>query len=197
MRVVVHQEHWIRLTHQMPHSSCYNCCATNPHLGIKPLHNCLFPSFHEKSRLKPRPSDHPLQPLNPFLCPGDKHCFTGLTPLPSPVFWDLESFFFFYSLHFFSPFIPFTHWGTSIFQSFTSFFLKHCFKISAAFVTMLLLFYVMVFWLWGKWDFSSLTRDRTHMPRFGRWSLNLWTAREVPKSLFLQLEFTKFLWFNQ
>lgn len=44
------------------------------------LHSWLFPSFHEKSRLKPCSSERPLQPLNPPLCPRDKHCFTGLTP---------------------------------------------------------------------------------------------------------------------
>ena len=30
------------------------------------------------------------------------------------------------------------------------------------------------------WDSSFLTRDRTHSPCSGRWSLNHWTTREVP-----------------
>ena len=32
----------------------------------------------------------------------------------------------------------------------------------------------------GMWDLSSPTRDRTHVPCFGRWILNHWTTREVP-----------------
>ena len=35
------------------------------------------------------------------------------------------------------------------------------FKVFIEFVTILLLFYVLVFWMQGKWDLSSLTRDRT------------------------------------
>ena len=31
----------------------------------------------------------------------------------------------------------------------------------------------------GTWKLSSLTRNRTHAPWIGRWSLNHWTAREV------------------
>ena len=50
------------------------------------------------------------------------------------------------------------------------------------FVTILLIFfYVLVFWLFGMWDLSSPTRDRTRTPCIGRQSLNHWTAREVPK----------------
>ena len=51
---------------------------------------------------------------------------------------------------------------------------------SIEFVTTLLLFYVLVFWLRGVWDLSSLTRDRTHTPCIGRQSLSHWTSREVP-----------------
>ena len=51
------------------------------------------------------------------------------------------------------------------------------------FVTILLLFYVLVFWPRGMWDFSSPTRDRTQTPCIGRWSFNHWTAREVPDIL--------------
>ena len=49
------------------------------------------------------------------------------------------------------------------------------------FVTILLLFYVLVFWPQGVWDLSSSTRDPTHTPCIGRQSLNHWTAREVPR----------------
>ena len=34
-------------------------------------------------------------------------------------------------------------------------------------------------------NLSSLTRDRTHIPCIGRWSLNLWTTREVPNLLLI------------
>ena len=47
-------------------------------------------------------------------------------------------------------------------------------------VTILLLFYVLVFWPRGMWDLSSLTRDWTRSRCIGRRSLNHWTAREVP-----------------
>ena len=47
-------------------------------------------------------------------------------------------------------------------------------------VTMLLLFYVLVFWLQGMWNLSSLTRDRTCIHCIGKRSLNHCTAREFP-----------------
>ena len=34
------------------------------------------------------------------------------------------------------------------------------------------LIFVLCFWLWGMWDLSTLTRDRTCIPCIGRWSLN-------------------------
>ena len=33
----------------------------------------------------------------------------------------------------------------------------------------------------SKWDLSSQTRDRTRVPCVGRWILNHWTTKEVPK----------------
>ena len=59
------------------------------------------------------------------------------------------------------------------------------FKVFIEFVTILLLFYVLGFWAHGMWDLSSPTRDRTRTPGIGRWSLNYWTAREVPVFSFL------------
>ena len=38
------------------------------------------------------------------------------------------------------------------------------FKVFIEFVTVLLLFYVLVFWLRGMWDLSSRTRYRTLTP---------------------------------
>ena len=32
-----------------------------------------------------------------------------------------------------------------------------------------------------RWDLSSLTRDRTYAPCIGKWSLNHWTTKEVPR----------------
>ena len=57
--------------------------------------------------------------------------------------------------------------------------------------TILLLFYVLVFWPWGMWDPNSPTQDGTHTPCIGRWSLNHWTAREV--SIFILLFITYYL----
>ena len=57
--------------------------------------------------------------------------------------------------------------------------------------TILLLFYVLVFWPWGMWDPNSPTWDGTHTPCIGRWSLNHWTAREV--SVFILLFITYLL----
>ena len=53
-------------------------------------------------------------------------------------------------------------------------------KVFTEFVTVLLLFYVLVSWPRGMWDPSSSTRDQTHTPCIERQSLNHWTAREVP-----------------
>ena len=54
------------------------------------------------------------------------------------------------------------------------------FLIYIELATILPLFYVLVYWPWCMWDLNSPTRDWTHMPCIGRWSLNHWTTREVP-----------------
>ena len=54
------------------------------------------------------------------------------------------------------------------------------FKVFIEFATILLLFYVLVFWPQGMWDLSSPTRDGIRTPCIGRRSLNHWTTREVP-----------------
>ena len=58
------------------------------------------------------------------------------------------------------------------------------FKVFIVFVTILLLFYVLVFWPPGMWDLSSPTRGRTQVPCIGRRILNHWITREAPYSLF-------------
>ena len=47
--------------------------------------------------------------------------------------------------------------------------------------------YVLVFWSWSLRDLSSLTTDRICTPCIGRWSLNHWTAREVPGNALVTL----------
>ena len=54
------------------------------------------------------------------------------------------------------------------------------FKVFIKFVTILLLFYVLVFWPQGMWNLNSPTRDQTHTPCVGRRNLNHWTAQDVP-----------------
>ena len=46
------------------------------------------------------------------------------------------------------------------------------FKIFIEFVTILLQFYVSVFWLQSKWDLRFLTRDQTHTLCIERLCLN-------------------------
>ena len=53
------------------------------------------------------------------------------------------------------------------------------FKVFIEFVTVLFLFYVLIFWTWAMWDLSSPTRDGTFASCSGRRSLNHWTARAV------------------
>ena len=55
----------------------------------------------------------------------------------------------------------------------------HFLKVFIEFVTILLLWHVLVFWLWGMWDLRSPTRDRTHTLWIERWRLHHWTAREA------------------
>ena len=48
-----------------------------------------------------------------------------------------------------------------------SFDMDHFLKVFIEFVTILLLFYVSVFWSWGMWGLGSSTRDWTHSPCIG------------------------------
>ena len=52
------------------------------------------------------------------------------------------------------------------------------FKAFIEFVTIWLLFYVLVLWPWDMWDLSPTTKDWTHSPCIGRQNLNHWTARK-------------------
>ena len=61
------------------------------------------------------------------------------------------------------------------------------FKVFIEFVTICLLFYVLVFWPQGMWDPSSAIRDWTRTHCIGRRSLNHWTTREVPEINYLKL----------
>ena len=81
-------------------------------------------------------------------------------------------------------------WLVCILKFFTIYFFKifflmwTIFKVFIEFVTILLLFYVLLFWLRGMWDLSSPTRDQTRNRCIERRSLNHWTAREVPSQFF-------------
>ena len=57
---------------------------------------------------------------------------------------------------------------------FLLFLTRTIFKVFVEFVTILLLFYVLVFWPGGLWDLIFLTRDPSHTLCIGR-SLNHWT----------------------
>ena len=52
------------------------------------------------------------------------------------------------------------------------------FKVFIEFVTILFLFYVLVFWPQGMWDLCSLMRDRSGTPWNRMRSLNHWTTRK-------------------
>ena len=54
------------------------------------------------------------------------------------------------------------------------------FKVFIEFVTILLLFYVLVFWPQSTWNLNSPTRDQTHTAWVGRRNRNHWTAQDVP-----------------
>ena len=56
---------------------------------------------------------------------------------------------------------------------------NHFFTVFIEFVTILCLFYVVVFWSQGMWDLSYLTRNQTHIPCT---ELNHWTTRDIPNS---------------
>ena len=87
--------------------------------------------------------------------------------------------------------IIFSTWRCLIlFFFFLDFLMWIMFKVFTEFFTILLLFYVLVFWPRGIGDRCSPTRDwcspirdRICTPCIERWSLNHWTAREVPKIL--------------
>ena len=57
-------------------------------------------------------------------------------------------------------------------------------KYVVNFFTILLQFYVLVFWLWGMREFTFLTKDRTCTSCIVRASLNHWTTREFPTLAF-------------
>ena len=53
------------------------------------------------------------------------------------------------------------------------------FNVFTEFVTILFLFYILIFQLRGMQDVSSPNRDLTQVPYIGRQSLNHWTTSEV------------------
>ena len=81
------------------------------------------------------------------------------------------------------------HFNPSIFQKIIFFFWWTIFKVFLEFVTILLLFYVLVSWLSAVWDLRHLTGDWTCRPSIGRWSLNHWTTRNVSFHPFLSASY--------
>ena len=57
------------------------------------------------------------------------------------------------------------------------------------FVTVLLVFSVLIFWLWAMWDLTSPISDRTCTTCIAKQSLNHWTVREVPRVAFFLFSF--------
>ena len=77
-------------------------------------------------------------------------------------------------------------WAKSCFPTLLSvfvFFFKHgpFFKVFIEFVTILLLFYGLVFWPEGTWELRLPNQgSNSQPPGIGREYLNHWTMREVP-----------------
>ena len=53
-------------------------------------------------------------------------------------------------------------------------------KVLIELVTILLQFYVLLFWLQGMWDIIFPTKNCNNTPCTGGKSCNHWTSREVP-----------------
>ena len=71
--------------------------------------------------------------------------------------------------------------GFFVFWVFLKIFLMWIiFKVCIEFVTIFLLFHVLLFGPRGMWDLSSPTTDRTRTPCIGRRSPNHRTTTEVP-----------------
>ena len=58
--------------------------------------------------------------------------------------------------------------GVFLLLLFKDFLMWTILMVFTEFVTILLLFYVLVFWSRGMWDVSSLTKDQTHIHCIGR-----------------------------
>ena len=82
--------------------------------------------------------------------------------------------------------------GTPFFFFKKIFFYVNHFKVLIEFATILLLFYVLVFWPWGMRCLSFLARDGTHTPYTGRWTL----ATGRPGKSLKELFWNGFFFFN-
>ena len=71
-------------------------------------------------------------------------------------------------------------WSRFLFFFFFSFLMRTIFEVFVEFVTILVLFHIVIFWPQGMWDLGSPSRDGTWTPCIGRRSLNHWTTRDVP-----------------
>ena len=66
------------------------------------------------------------------------------------------------------------------FLRFFFFNVDHVLKVFIEFLTVLLLFYALVFGPWSMWNLSSPTWDGIHTPSLVRLSLNHWKTRDIP-----------------
>ena len=59
---------------------------------------------------------------------------------------------------------------------------EHFLRVFTEFVTMLLLFHVLVLWPQGMWDLSFPTGSQTHTSCIGRQNLHHWATRDTPQT---------------
>ena len=68
------------------------------------------------------------------------------------------------------------------FKDFFFFDGEHFLSVFTEFVTMLLLFHVLVLWPQGMWDLSFPTGSQTHTSCIGRQNLHHWATRDTPQT---------------
>ena len=68
------------------------------------------------------------------------------------------------------------------FKDFFYFDGEHFLRVFTEFVTMLLLFHVLVLWPQGMWDLSFPTGSQTHTSCIGRQNLHHWATRDTPQT---------------
>ena len=121
----------------------------------------------------------------PLCHPQQRWAFllSGLTPYVLNIAVTAVSITFSYN-NIYGVSFPTNKETVSLFCVIFHFLMQTIFKVFIEFVTILLLFYVLVSWPRGTWGLSSSARDQTHTLCIGRRSSNHWITWEVPMSLF-------------